>query len=290
MCMICGKKYRTKQEAHTCEWADKHGATRHANGKNNRRKEGKRMKTISVINLKGGVAKTTTSINLSTLLGDRWGRRVLLIDNDKQGNTSQFFGKYIKDATCGSARILQGEEPVIFTTNHGIDLINANMSLETAENKLLKSNERQDVKLKQFLEGKANQYDFCIIDNPPAVGMCAINALCASDEVIVPVKLDNWAIDGTEMITATIEQLKALNKNLKKITVLITDFIKTPESVAAEEWIRKNCKVPVFKTKIRFSKKVDSATYYKEPLDRYSLMCAAAVDYRKLAKEYLGKE
>lgn len=123
------------------------------------------MKTISVINLKGGVAKTTTSINLSTLLGDRWGRRVLLIDNDKQGNTSQFFGKYIKDATCGSARILQGEEPVIFTTNHGIDLINANMSLETAENKLLKSNERQDVKLKQFLEGKANQYDFCIIDN-----------------------------------------------------------------------------------------------------------------------------
>ena len=61
------------------------------------------MKTISVINLKGGVAKTTTSINLSTLLGDRWGRRVLLIDNDKQGNTSQFFGKYIKDATCGSA-------------------------------------------------------------------------------------------------------------------------------------------------------------------------------------------
>ena len=203
---------------------------------------------------------------------------------------SQFFGKYIKDATCGSARILQGEEPVIFTTNHGIDLINANMSLETAENKLLKSNERQDVKLKQFLEGKANQYDFCIIDNPPAVGMCVINALCASDEVIVPVKLDNWAIDGTEMITATIEQLKALNKNLKKITVLITDFIKTPESVAAEEWIRKNCKVPVFKTKIRFSKKVDSATYYKEPLDRYSLMCAAAVDYRKLAKEYLGKE
>ena len=248
------------------------------------------MKTISVINLKGGVAKTTTSINLSTLLGDRWGRRVLLIDNNKQGNTSQFFGKYIKDATCGSARILQGEEPVIFTTNHGIDLINANMSLETAENKLLKSNERQDVKLKQFLEGKANQYDFCIIDNPPAVGMCVINALCASDEVIVPVKLDNWAIDGTEMITATIEQLKALNKNLKKITVLITDFIKTPESVAAEEWIRKNCKVPVFKTKIRFSKKVDSATYYKEPLDRYSLMCAAAVDYRKLAKEYLGKE
>lgn len=69
--------------------------------------------------------------------------------------------------------------------------------------------------------------------------MCVINALCASDEVIVPVKLDNWAIDGTEMITETIEQLKQLNKDLKKITVLITNFIKTPESMAAEEWIRK---------------------------------------------------
>lgn len=248
------------------------------------------MKTISVINLKGGVAKTTTSINVATLMGERWGKRVLLIDNDKQGNTSQFFGRYTKDATCGSARILNGEKPVIWKTNNGIDLINANMTLEYAENVLLKSDERQDVRMKRFLETKADQYDFCIIDNPPAVGMCVINALCASDEVIVPVKLDNWAIDGTEMITETIEQLKQLNKDLKKITVLITNFIKTPESMAAEEWIRKNCKVPVFKTKIRFSKKVDSATYYKEPLDRYSLMCAAAVDYRKLVKEYLGKE
>lgn len=248
------------------------------------------MKTISVINLKGGVAKTTTSINIATLLGDRWGQRVLLIDNDKQGNTSQFFGHYIKEAQCGSAAILKGEEPQIRQTSHGIDLINANMTLETAENILLKSNERQDVRLKQFLAGKDKEYDFCIIDNPPAVGMCVINALCASDEVIVPVKLDNWAIDGTEMITETIEQLKQLNKDLKKITVLITDFIKTPESMAAEEWIRKNCKVPVFKTKIRFSKKVDSATYYKQSLDRFSLMCAAAVDYRKLIKEYLGKE
>ena len=64
------------------------------------------MKTISVIKLKGGVGKTTTAINMAALLANRWGKRVLLIDNDKQGNTSQFFGKYIKDATCGAARIL----------------------------------------------------------------------------------------------------------------------------------------------------------------------------------------
>lgn len=248
------------------------------------------MKTISVINLKGGVGKTTTAINMAALLANRWGKRVLLIDNDKQGNTSQFFGKYIKDATCGAARILEGGDPAIWVTDQGLDVINANMTLETAENELLKSNDRQDNRMKMFLQKKMQEYDFCIIDNPPAVGMCVINALCASDEVIVPVKLDNWALDGTEMITETIGQLKALNKDLKKISVPITDFIKTPESEAAEEWLRENCSAEVFKTKIRFSKKVDSATYYKQPLDGYSLMCAAAVDYRKMIKEYLGKE
>lgn len=248
------------------------------------------MRTISVINLKGGVGKTTTSINMATLLANRWGKRVLLIDNDKQGNTSQFFGRFIKEAPCGSSRILEGEEPVIWTTNQGLDLINANMTLESAEIGLLKSDERQDDRLKRFLEKKASQYDFCIIDNPPAVGMCVINALCASDEVIVPVKLDNWALDGTEMITDTIEQLKTLNKDLKQISVLITNYEKSTENEAAEEWLRKNCKSRVFKTKIRHSKKADSATYYKEPLDQYSKMCAAAVDYRKLVKEYLGKE
>lgn len=248
------------------------------------------MRTIAIINLKGGVAKTTTAINMAYLLVKRWEKRVLLVDNDKQGNTSQFFGKYIKNTICGSAQILAGEEPEVFATDSGIDLISANMSIETAENRLIKSNDRQDNRMRLFLERKAEEYDFCIIDNPPAVGMCVINALCASDEVIVPVKLDNWAIDGTEMITGTIEQLKALNKDLEKITVLITDFIKTPQSMAAEEWLRTHCRAEIFRTKIRFSKKVDSATYYKEPLDQYSLMCAAAIDYRKLVKEYLGKE
>lgn len=248
------------------------------------------MKTIAVINLKGGVGKSTTSINLSALLANRWGKRVLLIDNDKQGNTSQFFGRFIKDAKCGSSCILDGEEPVIWTTNEGLDIINSNMTLKQAEYELLASEERQDNRLKLFLEKKAAEYDYCIIDNSPDVGMCVINALCAADEVIVPVKLDNWALDGTEMITEQIEQLKALNKELKKITVLITMYKKSLENEAAEEWLRKNSKTEVFKTKIRYSPKVDAATYYKLPLDEYSKMCAAAVDYRKFVKEFLGKE
>lgn len=248
------------------------------------------MKTIAVINLKGGVGKSTTSINLSALLANRWGKRVLLIDNDKQGNTSQFFGQFVKDTRCGSSCILTGEDPVIWTTNEGLDIINANMTLKQAEYELLESEERQDNRLKQFLEKKALEYDYCIIDNSPDVGMCVINALCAADEVIVPVKLDNWALDGTEMIIEQIEQLKALNKELKKITILITMYKKSPEHEAAEEWLRKNSRNGVFATKIRYSPKVDASTYYKLPLDEYSKMSAAAVDYRKFVKEFLGKE
>ena len=145
------------------------------------------MKTIAVINLKGGVAKTTTAANMATLLGTKYQKNVLLIDNDPQGNASQFFDCYRKDEKCGAAKILDRERPGIFTdVAAGVDLINANMTLLEADNELRTSEDRQDNRFAEYMEKAASIYDYCIIDNPPAILMCTINALCAADEVIIP--------------------------------------------------------------------------------------------------------
>lgn len=107
-------------------------------------------------------------------------------------------------------------------------------------------------------------------------------------KVIIPVRLDNWSIDGVEVITEQIETLKALNSNLKIAGILLTDYKKSIENEAAEEWLRKNCKYNVFSRRIRHSDKAVSATYYKQPLETYSPRSAAATDYRKFMEEYTG--
>lgn len=247
------------------------------------------MKTIAIINLKGGVGKTTTAINMATLLVEKHGKRVLLIDNDPQGNASQFYGHYY-DVMCGSGNILRNEDPYIHQAATGVDIIDANITLLDADNKLRACAERQDNRMAKFLKRLDIPYDYCIIDNPPALLMCTINALCAADEVIIPVTLDNWALDGVETITAQIEELKALNAGLQIAGILLTNYRKTPENEAAEKWLRANCKYRVFTTQIRRSDKATAATYYKEPLEKYSPRSAAAVTYRKFVKEYLQND
>lgn len=257
------------------------------------------MRTIAIINLKGGVGKTTTAINMAALLAGRHDKSVLLIDNDPQGNASQIFECYESwSDTCGAADILNGGQPGRYFRSvgaggnrSGIEVINANISLLGADNALRASTERQDNRYRAFLstESVTQQYDYCIIDNPPALLMCTINALCAADEVIIPVTLDNWALDGVETITRQIEQLKALNDKLTIAGILLTNYKKSLENEAAEKWLRENCKYRVFDTQIRRSDKITAATYYKKPVDEYSPRSAAAVAYRKFVKEYLER-
>lgn len=248
------------------------------------------MKVISVINLKGGVAKSTTAINVSAILNREHGKRILLIDNDKQGNTSRFMNHFNAQVQCGSSRMLNREEPVIFKICDGFDLIAANMTLESAEYKVLESKDVQYNRYSEALKRYESDYDYVIIDNAPAVSMCVINALYASNEVIIPVKIDNWALDGVDVVAEQIEAMKKLNSTLTIRGILITNFVKSTVNLAAEEWLKNNCKHKVFITKIRNSKKVDESTFYKQPLIEFSKTSAACIDYKKFVKEYLELE
>ena len=157
------------------------------------------MKTISFINLKGGVGKTTVSTNLAYLLAESWELSVLFIDNDKQGNASRWFGA--DEAKGTLANILMDGAKVSDVIQHSripnIDFVAADMGLLEANFQVLsEQEERQDILLKNALAEVADRYDICIIDNPPDINMSVFNALMVTDDVIIVTLPEADSIEG----------------------------------------------------------------------------------------------
>ena len=225
------------------------------------------MKTISILNLKGGVAKTFTAANMAYELYRR-GYKVLLIDNDKQGNLSKAYSRYDAENVAPATRLLAGDwenadELIQHTEYEGIDIVTANMSLFGATWNLTKEDsENQIERYKALVTAKVlgfgyakfdyieteRAYDYCIIDNPPDIGLNVVNALAITDEVIVPVKVDEDALEGLEQKT---------DFNILGI--------------------------------IRYSKKVAENTFMRKPIYEYSPCCGAAQGYKKFVTAYTGK-
>ena len=258
------------------------------------------MRVISVINLKGGVGKTTTCANMAYNLAEKHGYKVLIIDNDKQGNISRLFKAYEEDSECGMSKVLLEKSPkeVIKTTDYkNIDIITANMSLLSANLMIMKNEaEEQHTRLRNYLSQLENmnnasylEYDFVIIDNPPTVDMCVINALACTDDVIVPVKIDKWALEGLDIIASQIEEAKEFNPCINLLGVILTAYKKNDINEAGEEWIRRESGYLVFETVIRRSEKNDEATFFAKPVVEYSVRSSAARDYKKFVLEYLIK-
>ena len=159
------------------------------------------MKTISIINLKGGVAKTISAVNIAHILAVIHNKRVLLVDNDKQGNASKMFNLHSYDEPS-VAEVLTDRsaslEAIITPTQYkNLDLIPANMNLLRANLQILLDSSRpQQTRFRTAFKAILSDYDYCIIDNAPDINISTINALVASDDVMIPIKIDKFAFDG----------------------------------------------------------------------------------------------
>ena len=253
------------------------------------------MKTISILNLKGGVAKTFTAANMAYEIYRR-GYKVLLLDNDKQGNLSKAYGRYDAESVAPITKLLSLQwddtDKIIQQTEYeGIDIITANMSLFGATWNLTKTeNENQIERYKNFMEWTAasEYYDYCIIDNPPDIGINVINALAITDEVIVPVKLDNYALEGLDIVAEQIEDVKVFNPAIRLAGILITAYQNTDGESAGVEWLKEKGTYNILGI-IRYSKKVAESSFVQKPIYEYSPYCGAAQGYKKFTTEYTGK-
>lgn len=254
------------------------------------------MKVISLLNLKGGVAKTFTTVNMAYELYRR-GYKVLLLDNDKQGNLSKAYGRYDAESIAPITRLLSGEwtaaaELIQKTDYEGIDIVSANMSLMGATWKLTTEetgNQIERYKRLAQLDAVGAYYDYCIIDNPPDIGLNVVNALTITDEVIVPVKIDEWALEGLDILADQIEDAKQFNPALRLLGVLVTAYQNTDGEAAGREWLETEKNSYSLLGVIRYSGKVAESTFLFKPIYEYSPCCGAAQDYKKFVTRYTGK-
>lgn len=249
------------------------------------------MRTISIMNLKGGVAKTTSADNMAYILSKR-GYKVLMVDNDKQGDLSRGFKRRTTSGD-GINCIMTEDEPdmeqlIKHTDYENLDIITANLTLLNANREVEMDLTRpHHDRLKTALDLICDRYDFAVIDCPPDINISVINALSASNDVLIPVEIDDNTTEGMEELFQQIRKIQSrLNPNLEKVKCFITKFQKYNEAhrqgIAA---IRKF--YPTMQTVIRTSPIVAKSTFVKEPVAKYSPRAAASVDYELLVTEYL---
>lgn len=255
------------------------------------------MRVISIISLKGGVAKTTTSVNMAYILC-KMGYKVLLIDNDKQGNASKTFGLYNPEDKNTVARIMLERgldvREIINKTTYSdsgagtLDIITANMELLEANMRtIVDTGRQQQTRFKKALTAAGDQYDFCIIDNAPDINMSIINALVVSDDLIIPIMIDQYSFDGLEILIEQIEQTKEdFNPALTFRGCLVTQYRKSDVQEQGTEVLDSG--YPIFESRIRRTEnKVNESTFAGKPVVEYSVRCGASQDYKKFVREYL---
>lgn len=248
------------------------------------------MKTISVLNIKGGVAKTTSTINLAAILASE-GNKVLVVDVDAQSNSTIAFKNYDIDELSVSDVLLHKEmnifDVIKETEYENIEILPANISLAFTEKKILLDVTRnQQNRLKKALEQVEDKYDYCIIDCPPSLNMITINALVASDEVIVPIKIDKFALDGLEYLLESIEEIKEeFNPNLIFKGCFVTMDSATTVNKEIKKALKSILKDKLFDSSIRQNISVVESTFEQVPVVMYKKNSNASKDYRSLARE-----
>jgi len=249
-------------------------------------------KIISICNQKGGTGKTTTTVNLSAALGEL-GKKVLIIDVDPQGNATSGVGVNKNELENSVYDILlhkcTAEEAIISTSYQNLDIIPCNISLTGAEIELVGALSRE-TRLQKAIEPLREKYDYVFIDSPPSLGLLTLNALVASDKMIVPIQCEFYALEGVSQLMSTLGLITdGLNPNLEIEGVLLTmaDF-RTNLTTEVINEIRNYFKDKVYNTIIPRNIRLSEAPSHGKPITQYDAHSIGAQRYRELADEVLG--
>lgn len=243
------------------------------------------MKVISVYNTKGGVAKTISSVNIASILAMK-GKKVLLIDNDPQANSC--INLNVRNAKIGIYELMKDKdvsaEQVIVNVGENLDVIPSSIRYFDIEKQLSNEFNPYTVLKKKIKEVKKN-YDYVIIDNHPSISTISLNGLVASDEVLIPITPDNFAIEGIGYLFEKLnEVIEELNYDLKICGVFLTRYKNTNLCKQIYEYLQEELPTHLFKTVIRDTTKVGESTT-GEALVNYDKGSTATEDYYSLVKE-----
>ena len=249
---------------------------------------------IAIANQKGGVGKTTTSINLTAALAEA-GKKVLVIDIDPQGNTTSGFGIDKNDLDDTVYELILGEcsinDCIIKDVFPNVSVLPSNVNLAAAEIELI-GVEKKEFILKKEVDYIKNQYDYILIDCPPSLSMLTVNAMTTANSVLVPIQCEYYALEGLSQLIHTVNLVKErLNPELDMEGVVFTMYdSRTNLSMQVVENVKNHLNQNIYNTLIPRNIRLAEAPSYGIPITKYDPKSAGAEAYRNLAKEVMKKK